>query len=316
MVPRWASCVLVATLIGACADSPRDTSTLPPPPSAPTPTPPIGPTLTAIRVGVAGNAEPTLDLGQSKQFWAQGTYSDGTTSDLSNSALWQTSNPVVATVSPAGLVTAAAYGAASINASLRTTAGSLALTVMPVAGCRYEVDPPRLVFGAFDSYAIVNVTALPGDCRWTVSSDASWLPFRYDPGRSGSGSFDYGVPANTSPKPRSAHLVVTGIGGASAIHAVEQERPRTCSYVVIPAQTQLTLAGGTGSFRVDTTPNDCRWTAFMYSFYGSIVTGQSGTGDGAVTFSTPVSTFSTAREVRIFGLSGENPPGIHTIVLR
>ena len=54
----------------------------------------------------------------------------------------------------------------------------------------------------------------------------------------------------------------------------------------------------------------------MAFFNGSIVTGQSGTGDGSVTFSTPVSTFPTVREIRIFGLSGENPPGIHTIVLR
>ena len=60
-----------------------------------------------VQVGVAGNAEPTFELGQTKQFWALASYSDGATNDVTNSASWQTSNPVVATVSSTGLVTAA-----------------------------------------------------------------------------------------------------------------------------------------------------------------------------------------------------------------
>jgi hypothetical protein len=77
-----------------------------------------------------------------------------------------------------------------------------------------------------------------------------------------------------------------------------------------PAAIPVHALGRTGTFHVDTTPNDCRWTAFIYSFYGSILKGQTGTGDGDVTFM--VLPNSSSDTVQISGLSGENPPGVHT----
>jgi len=67
---------------------------------------------------------------------------------------------------------------------------------------------------------------------------------------------------------------------------------------------------------VDTTPNDCRWTASISQYEGSIVTGQSGTGDGSVTFSVLARSYSTSGSVVIGGLSGENPAGVHTYVIQ
>lgn len=314
MVLRWLFCALAVIFLAGCDESSTGVSTVPSP-IAPTPTLPTAPVVSAVHVGVAGNAEPTFELGQTKQFWALASYSDGATSDVTNSARWQTSNPVVATVSSTGLVTAAAFGAATITASVRERVGSMGLAVQP-SGCRFTLDPPRLVFGPFANWGNVTVTAVPSDCRWSVASDAAWLQFRYDPGRSGDGGFGYSVPGNSTPHPRSANLVVVGTGGTSAVHVVEQERPRSCSYVAIPALTRLTLAGGTASFRVDATPDSCRWTTFMYSFYGSIVSGHSGTGDGSVTFSAHGSSYSNSITIEVRGLSGENPPGVHTIQLQ
>jgi hypothetical protein len=85
------------------------------------------------------------------------------------------------------------------------------------------------------------------------------------------------------------------------------------AYVVNPDRTNFSLAGGTASFRVDTTPDDCQWTD---SFYGVIVTGQSGTGDGSVTFKVSPSSYQRDGSVQIRGLSGQNPPGVHTFSLR
>jgi hypothetical protein len=318
MTSRWVTATffamltgVFAMLTGGCGDGAIKLPSLPAAPSAPAPAVPTVPTLTAIRVGVAGNAEAVFEPGQSKQLWALGTYSNGSEGDLTNRALWQTSNPVVATVSAAGVVSAAGFGGAAISASVDDTVGTLAVSVTPQKGCRLTLSPSRLVFGAFSARAGVSVTVNPSDCRWSVSSDASWLPFRFDPGRSGSGAFSYEVPANSAPTPRSANLVVSASGGVTAVHAVEQERPRSCSYVAIPARSQFPRAGGTGTFRVDTTPNDCRWTASISEYQGSILTGQSGTGDGSVTFTVRPTTYSSYGTIQIRGLSGENPPGEH-----
>jgi hypothetical protein len=313
MNQRWLSSIVAFIVLGAsCSKDHPATVTAPTSQSPQNP----APTLTAIQVGVLGNVDPTFEVGQSRQLWAIGTNSDGTATDLTNTAVWRTSNPVVATVSSGGVVSTGALGGAQITASVRDVVGSLGITVSNETACQLALDPPRMAFGPFSNYANVKVTAVPSDCRWSVTSDAAWLPFAYDPGRSGSGSFSYSIPGNSSPNGRSANLIVHATGGVTAIHSIQQEKPLSCSYVVSPDQTDFPLAGGTASFRVDTTPDDCRWTAFIYSFYGSIVTGQSGAGDGTVTFTVRPSSYSFSSTVEIRGLSGQNPPGVHTFTLR
>lgn len=313
-------CLLLTALVGGCGGgggSSRPLS-LPTTPSSASPATPAGPTLTGIRVGVLGDAEPSFQASQTKQLWALGSYSDGSTQDLTNVALWQTSNPVVATVSPTGLLSTGAFGGAAIDATVRGIVGTLGISVTPASsgGCRLSVSPPSLVFDAFSRSATVTVTVAQSDCRWTVASDASWLPFRLDPGTSGGGRFSYSVPGNSTTQRRSAHLIVTGSGGETAIHSIEQEAPHSCSYVVTPDHAQFPLSGGTGTFQVDTTPNDCRWTASISSFQGAILSGASGTGDGPVTFRLNSLSFSTSGTISINGLSGENPPGVFTFETR
>jgi hypothetical protein len=311
MHQRWLS-VIVAFIVLAASCSKDRPATVTAPTSQPSPN--SAPTLTAIQVGVLGNVDPTFGVGQSQQLWALGTNSDGTATDLTNTAVWRTSNPVVATVSSGGVVSTGALGGAQITASVRDVVGSLGITVS--TGCQLTLNPPRMAFGPFSNYATVNVTAVPSDCRWSVTSDAAWLPFTYDPGRSGNGSFYYSVPGNSTPSARSANLIVRGTDGVTAIHGIEQEKPQSCSYVVNPDRSSFSLAGGTASFQVDTTPDDCRWTAYIDSFYGVIVTGQSGTGDGSVTFRVNPSSYQRDGSVQIRGLSGQNPPGVHTFSLR
>ncbi|MDY7226506.1 Ig-like domain-containing protein, partial [Hyalangium rubrum] len=86
-------------------------------------------TLTATLGGVSGTAQFTITApppvltsitltpatasvrqGSTQQFTAQGSYSDGTTSDVTNSATWTSSNTDLATVSSTGLATGVAAG--------------------------------------------------------------------------------------------------------------------------------------------------------------------------------------------------------------
>jgi hypothetical protein len=60
---------------------------------------------------------PVRDLGESIQFQFRGTYADGTTRDLTGEATWSSSNPTVASITPAGLAIALAAGATTITAT-------------------------------------------------------------------------------------------------------------------------------------------------------------------------------------------------------
>jgi hypothetical protein len=90
----------------------------------------VDPTLNSMAVGPAN---PSLIVGGTTQLTATGTYNDGSTKNLTSSALWSTSNSGVATV-VAGLVTAAATitsppATATITASSGTQSASTTVTV-------------------------------------------------------------------------------------------------------------------------------------------------------------------------------------------
>jgi hypothetical protein len=100
------------------------------------------------------------------------------------------------------------------------------------------------------------------------------------------------------------------------VHSLEQERPASCSYVVIPDRSQFPRSGGSGSFQVLTTPNDCQWNATAPSYSPIRITaGASGAGQGVVTFTVSASQYSGTWMIQVAGLSGQNPPGIHTVYI-
>ncbi len=62
-------------------------------------------------------ANPTILQGQNVQFTATGTYSDNTTSNITSTVTWGTTNPSVATVNSTGLATGTGLGAVTISAT-------------------------------------------------------------------------------------------------------------------------------------------------------------------------------------------------------
>jgi hypothetical protein len=84
------------------------------------------PTLTSIQVTPGS---PTLSMGQSLQLAATGSFSNGSTQDLTSSATWSSSQTSVATVGTSGLATAGGHGSASIIAASGSISGSTLILV-------------------------------------------------------------------------------------------------------------------------------------------------------------------------------------------
>ncbi len=83
-------------------------------------------TLTAIAVAPASA---TAVVGATQPFTATGTYSDGSTANVTTSATWGSSNASVATVSTSGIATALSVGTTTVSAALGSISGSASLTV-------------------------------------------------------------------------------------------------------------------------------------------------------------------------------------------
>src|SRR5882762_3320755 len=89
--------------------------------------PPPAPVLQTLAVTPA---QPSVELGTAGlQLTATGTYSDGSTQNLTTAALWSSTNPSVATVDGTGNVLAKGIGNTTIQAALNSVSGATTLTV-------------------------------------------------------------------------------------------------------------------------------------------------------------------------------------------
>ncbi len=78
-------------------------------------------------------AKSSIELGSRQQLSATGTFSDGTTQDLTSSATWSSDTPSVAAITSPGLAVAQNVGTAMISATFGSLIASGALAVEPAA---------------------------------------------------------------------------------------------------------------------------------------------------------------------------------------
>ena len=87
-------------------------------------------------------ANSSASVGTSVQFKASGTYSDGSTKDITSSVSWSSSNTFVATInSTSGLATARGQGTTTIQAASGTISGTTSLTVTASTDFMIAVTP-------------------------------------------------------------------------------------------------------------------------------------------------------------------------------
>jgi uncharacterized protein YjdB len=129
-----------------------------------------GPVLTSIAL----RPNPvTVGAASYVQFTATGTYTDGSTANISNSVTWSSSNPSVATVNATGLAYGVNAGTVSITAASGKASGTATLTVNPPITPRvtFTGAPASAPFyGTFTVSATTNallmpsITGTPGVC--------------------------------------------------------------------------------------------------------------------------------------------------------
>jgi len=117
---------------------------------------PIPTTLLSVAVSPTN---PTIALGTTRQLTATGTYSNGTTADLTALSDWSSSNATASDVSTVGgtrgLATAIAMGNTTITATYSGLSGSTLLTVSNASLVSLEVTPthPQIALGTNGQFA-------------------------------------------------------------------------------------------------------------------------------------------------------------------
>lgn len=156
----------------------------------PTPTAPA-PLPSAVASVTINGLPPSLTLGQSVQLTASVTLADGTRSDGTAQAAWQSSEEAVATVSRAGLLTIATAGDADVTATLQGVHGRVHVSVpvsrpgpqptgFDISGVVHESPPTEdvPVSGATVGIHFVGCSTCPHDNEATTTDVNGRFTFR------------------------------------------------------------------------------------------------------------------------------------------
>jgi hypothetical protein len=129
------------------------------------------PRLDSVTVSAS---QSSLPLGESEQLTAVGTFSDGTTQNLTHSATWSSSGPAIAGVSQAGIAAAAAVGAVTISATSGSVTGSASLTVTSAAVIAVNILPPALSMSLGSNRQLQAMATFSDGSKQALTSSVTW----------------------------------------------------------------------------------------------------------------------------------------------
>ena len=203
------------------------------------------PALTSITVTPA---TATLFVGTTSPFKAQGTYSDLSTADLTDSVTWSTSIASIASVSNAagtrGLVTALAMGTCNLVASLSGVVGTAIVTVsvVPLVSIAVTPNPLNLPLGLT---LPLKATASYGDkTTQDVTTSATWTVGDSSIATVGNVGTAAGQVTGKAVGNTTVTATLSGIKGSAAVNVAN---PKLVSIAVAPATARIT-AGQTQAF--------------------------------------------------------------------
>ena len=135
-----------------------------------TQTPNNTPTLQSIQVS---GTSPSVVAGQTLQLKATGSYSDGSTKDITSTATWSTSDNSIATVASGGMLTAKASGQCSVAAKIGTIGGSLPITITP-ALVSIAVTPANPSIAISTSEQFIATGTYSDNSTQNLTSQVTW----------------------------------------------------------------------------------------------------------------------------------------------
>ncbi len=122
----------------------------------------------------------TLEIGERRNFEARGTFSDGSTEDLTGLVDWTSSETSVGTIDDQGQFTAVRAGSTNVQASLNAVRGTAAVTVRDIRLESISVSPSsatldvgeRRNFEARGTFSDGSTRDVTGDVNWTSSNES------------------------------------------------------------------------------------------------------------------------------------------------
>jgi RHS repeat-associated protein len=183
--------------------------------------------------------DPTRFVGEQAQLTATGTYTDGTTADLTTQVIWTSSNESVATITSSGLVTALTVGTSLITASFTNPSGpppmtaSTPLTVLTPPALALMPAAATLQVGQSQAFTVSTGLA-PGPGGLPVTFTLSGA------GTATLSTTTVVIPAGVSTVPDAVTVTATGPGPVTLTATAPIRTPGTATLTLTPGIPMIT----------------------------------------------------------------------------
>ncbi len=126
--------------------------------------------LNSITVSPSGSS---VAIGQTQAFVASGLFSDGSSTDMTDSVAWSSSATNIATINSTGLATGVATGSTSIGATSATVTGNAPLAVTAAVLTAIDISPDGVTIPIGGQYQLT-VTGTYSDNSTQQLTNVSW----------------------------------------------------------------------------------------------------------------------------------------------
>jgi hypothetical protein len=252
-------------------------------------------TLTSVSVSPSSAS---VQVGGTQQFTATANYSDGSTANVTSTAVWAASAQTVATVNASGLADAVSTGADTLTATLTGMSGTAALTVMPppktLTSIAVGPSTASIFVGSTQQFS---ATATYSDGSTSdVTSTASWMSSALAVATVSASGLASGV----APGSATVTAASSGISGSASL-SVAPVRTVT-SIAVLPATPSVAVSAGqqfsaTATYSDGTTGNVTTTASWTTASASTAIVSASG-------FAAGVAAGSTSVTASLSGISG------------
>ncbi|HEX5734135.1 MAG TPA: PQQ-dependent sugar dehydrogenase [Blastocatellia bacterium] len=130
------------------------------------------------------------------------------------------------------------------------------------------------------------------DCNWLAVSHATWIEVTSAKSNTGTGTVNFNVKPNDTGMPRTGRI----FAGGRAFTVTQEGLPGgECTFVISPTQRSHSAGGGSGNITV-TTDVRCAWEAVASDSWITITSGQTGSGNGTVSYTVAPNTTGAMRK--------------------
>jgi hypothetical protein len=152
--------------------------------------------------------------------------------------------------------------------------------------CVFAISPTNATFDATGGSGGINVTATDG-CAWTATNNDSFITIDSGSSGSGNGMVSYTVAANTSSNELTGTITIAG-----QTFSITEQAP--CAFSLDSTSADFDASGGDSNVAVTANSTNCAWTAISNSGFITITAGNSGSGNGTVSYTVATNTDADA----------------------